>query len=59
VLKFYLSKSDVDRDTHDKPLIIQECIQQLNFSIKKLKDVVANAKKPSGQYEVEIAEAIV
>jgi hypothetical protein len=49
----------VDRDAHDKPLFIQECIKQLNFSRQKLKDVVANAKEYSGQYEVEIAEAIV
>jgi hypothetical protein len=44
VLNFYLRKSDVDRDAHDKPLTIQECIKQLNFSRHKLKDVVANAK---------------
>jgi hypothetical protein len=59
VLNFYLSKSDVDRDAHDKPLSIQECIKQLNFSRQKLKDVVAKANDYSGQYEVEIAEAIV
>jgi hypothetical protein len=45
VLNFYLSKSDVDRDAHDKPLSIKECIKQLNFSRQKLKDVVANAKE--------------
>jgi hypothetical protein len=55
VLNFNLSKSDVDRDTDDKPLPIQECIKQLNFSIHKLKVVVANAKEYRGQYEVEIA----
>jgi hypothetical protein len=58
VLNIYLSKSDVDRDTHDKPLTIQECIKQLNFSRHKLKDVVAKAKEHSGQYEVGIADAI-
>jgi hypothetical protein len=59
VLNFYLSKSDVDRDAHDKPLFIQECIKQFNFSRQKLKYVVANAREYSGQYEVGIAEAIV
>jgi hypothetical protein len=59
VLKFYLSKSDVDRDAHNISLTIQECIKQLNFSRQKLKDVVANAKEHSRQYEVEIAEAMV
>jgi hypothetical protein len=38
---------------------MQECIQQLNFSRHKLKDVVANSKEHRGQYEVKIAEAIV
>jgi hypothetical protein len=59
VLNFYLSKADVDREAHDKPLSTQECIKQLNFSRQKLKDVVANAKEYRGQYEVEIAYAIV
>jgi hypothetical protein len=45
VLNFYLSRADVDREAHDKPLSIQECIKQLNFSRQKLKDVVANAKQ--------------
>jgi hypothetical protein len=49
----------VDRDDHDKPLLMQECIKQLNFSRHNLKDVVPNAKEHSGQYEVEIAVAIV
>jgi hypothetical protein len=35
VLNFYLSKSDVDRDAHDKPLPIQEFIKQLNYSRHK------------------------
>jgi hypothetical protein len=43
VLNFYLSRADVNREAHDKPLSIQECIKQLNFSRQKLKDVVANA----------------
>jgi hypothetical protein len=59
VLNFYLSRADVDREVHDKPLSIQECIKQLNFSRQKLKDVVASAREYRGQYEVEIAEAIV
>jgi hypothetical protein len=59
VLNFYLSKSDVDKDDHDKPMPIQECIKQLNFSRQKLKNVVSNAKEHSGQYAVEIAEATV
>jgi hypothetical protein len=59
LLNFYLRKSDVDRDAHDKPLPMQECIKRLNFSRQKLKDVVAFAKEHRGQYEVEIAEAIV
>jgi hypothetical protein len=59
VLNFYVSKSDVDRDAHDKPLHMQECIKQLNFSRQKFKDVVANAKEHRGQYEVKIPEAIV
>jgi hypothetical protein len=33
--------------------------KNLNFPRQKLKDVVANAKEHSGQYEVEISEAIV
>jgi hypothetical protein len=44
VLNFYLSRADADREAHDKPLSIQECIKQLNFSRQKLKDVVANAR---------------
>jgi hypothetical protein len=59
VLNFYLSRADVDREAHNKPLSIQECITQLNFSRQKLKDVVANAREYRGQYEVEIAVAIV
>jgi hypothetical protein len=59
VLNFYLSRADVDRETHNKSLSIQEWIKQLNFSRQKLKDVVANAKEYRGKYEVEIAEAIV
>jgi hypothetical protein len=59
VLNFYLSRADVDREAHDKPLSIQECIKQLNFSRQKLKDVVANTREYRGQYEVVIAEAIV
>jgi hypothetical protein len=59
VLNYYLSRADVDREVHDKPLSISECIKQLNFSRQKLKDVVANAKEYRGQYEAEIAEAIV
>jgi hypothetical protein len=58
-LNFYLSRADLDREAHDKPLSIQECIKQLNFSRQKLKDVVANAREYRGKYEVEIAEAIV
>jgi hypothetical protein len=54
-----LSRADVDREAHDKPLSIKECIKQLNFSRQKLKDVVANAREYRGQYEVEIVEAIV
>jgi hypothetical protein len=37
VLNYYLSRADVDREAHDKPLSIQECIKQLNFSRHKLK----------------------
>jgi hypothetical protein len=59
VLIFYLIKYDVDRDSHDKPLPMQECIKQLNFSRQKLKDVVSNAKEHRVQYEFEISEAIV
>jgi hypothetical protein len=59
VLNFYLSKSDVDRDAHEKILPMPECIKQLNLSRHKLKDVVGNAKEHSGQCEVEIAEATV
>jgi hypothetical protein len=59
VLIFYLIKSDVDRNAHNKPLPMQECIKQLNFSRHKLKYVFANAKERREQYEVEIAEAIV
>jgi hypothetical protein len=59
VLNYYLSRADVDREVRDKPLSIRECIKQLNFSIQKIKDVVANAKEYRGQYEAEIAEAIV
>jgi hypothetical protein len=49
----------VDRDAHDKPLPMQECIKLLNFSRQKLKDVVNNAKEHRGQYQVEISEDIV
>jgi hypothetical protein len=59
VLNYYLSRADVDREVHDKTLSIRECIKQLNFLRQKLKDVVANAKEYRGQYEAEIAEAIV
>jgi hypothetical protein len=52
VLNFYFIKSDLDSDAHDKPLTIQECIKQLNFSRQKLKDVVSKAKEHSGQYKV-------
>jgi hypothetical protein len=57
VLNFYLIKSD--REAHDNTLSMQECTIQLNFSRQKLKDVVDYAKEHRGQYEVEIAEAIV
>jgi hypothetical protein len=59
VLNFYLIKSDVYREAHDRTLSMQECTRQLNFSRHKLKDVVANAKEHRGQYEVEMTEAIV
>jgi hypothetical protein len=59
VLNYYLSRADVDIEAHDKSLSIQECIKQLNFSRQKLKDLVANDRGYRGQYEVEIAEAIV
>jgi hypothetical protein len=59
VLNFYLIKSDVDREAHDRALNVQECIHQLKFSRQKLKDVVANAKEHRGQYEVKLADAIV
>jgi hypothetical protein len=59
VLSFYLRKSDVDRDAHYNTFPMQECIKQLNLLRLKLKDVVAYAKEHRGQYEVEIAEAIV
>jgi hypothetical protein len=58
VLKYYLSRANIDREVNDKPLSIREYIKQLNFSRQKLKDVVANAKEYGGQYEAEIAEAI-
>jgi hypothetical protein len=45
VLNLYFSRVDIDREAHDKPLSIQECIKQLNFSRQKLKDVVANARE--------------
>jgi hypothetical protein len=57
--EYYLSRAEVDREVHDKSLSIRGCIKQLNFSRQKLKDVVANAKEYRGQYEAEIAEAIV
>jgi hypothetical protein len=44
VLNFYLMESDVDKDAHDCTLPFQECIRQLDFYQKKLKDVVVNAK---------------
>jgi hypothetical protein len=59
VLSFYLMKSDVDKEAHDCALPVQECIRQLNFSRKKFKDVVANVKEHRGQYEVQVAQAIV
>jgi hypothetical protein len=59
ILNFYLMKSDVDKEVHDCTLPVQECIRQLNFSRQKLKDVVANAKEHRGQYEVQLAHAIV
>jgi hypothetical protein len=49
VLNFYLMKSDVDKESHDCALPVQECIRQLNVSRQKLKDVVANVKEPRGQ----------
>jgi hypothetical protein len=52
-------KSDVDKEAHYCTLPIQECIRQLNFSRQKLKDVVANAKEHRGQYEVQVAQAII
>jgi hypothetical protein len=51
-------KSDVDRETHDCTLPVQECIRQLNFSRQKLKDVVANAKQHRGHYKVQVSQAI-
>jgi hypothetical protein len=59
VLNFYLIKSDVDKEAHDFALSVQECIRQLKFSRQKLKDVLANAKEHRGQYEVQVAQAIV
>jgi hypothetical protein len=44
VLNYYLSREDINREVHNKPLSIRECIKQLNFSRHKLKDVVANAR---------------
>jgi hypothetical protein len=44
VLNFYLIKSNVDIEAHDKTLSMHECIRQLNLSRQKLKDVIANAK---------------
>jgi hypothetical protein len=51
-------KSDVDKEARDCALPVQECIRQVNFSQKKLKDVVANAKEHRGKYERQVAEAI-
>jgi hypothetical protein len=59
VLNCYLMKSDVDKEAHECALSVQECIRQLNFSRKKLKDAVANAKEHRGQYEVQVVQAIV
>jgi hypothetical protein len=59
VLNFYMMKLDVNKEAPDCTLPVQECIQQLNLSRQNLKDVVANAKEHRGQYEVEVAQAIV
>jgi hypothetical protein len=59
VLDFYLMKADVDKEAHDCELPVQECIRQLSFSRQKLKDVVVNAKKHRGHYEVQVDQAIV
>jgi hypothetical protein len=59
VLNFYLMRSDVDKEASDCVLSVQECIRQLNFSTKILKNVVANVKEHRGQYKVEVAQAIV
>jgi hypothetical protein len=59
VLKLYLMKSDVDKEAHDCTLPVQECIRQLNLSQQNLKVVMANAKEHRGQYEVQVAQAIV
>jgi hypothetical protein len=44
VLNYYLSLSDVEADAHDKPLLMEECIKQINQARQKLKDMVANVK---------------
>jgi hypothetical protein len=58
VLNFYLMKSEEDKKAYECALPVQKCIRQLNFSQKKLKDVVANAKEHIGQYEVQVAQTI-
>jgi hypothetical protein len=59
VLNYYLPLPDVDADAHDKPLPVEECIKQINQARQKLKDVVANAKEHSTQFEVELETVIV
>jgi hypothetical protein len=59
VLNVYLSLSDLEVDCQEKPLLLDECITQINQARQRLKDVVANVKTHMTQNEVQLATVFV
>jgi hypothetical protein len=55
VLKYYLLRSNVDKERFDTMMTISACIHQLTNSRSQLNDVIKDAKSNGYFYEVEVA----
>jgi hypothetical protein len=57
VLKYYLLRSNFDKERFDTKITITACIHQLTNVRSQLKDVLKDAKINGSFYEVEVATA--
>jgi hypothetical protein len=57
VINYYLSRSNIYKESFDITLSVTACIHQLNNARRQLKEVLKEAENNGAFYEVEVATA--